>query len=125
ETRGDALVEDALRIGEAAGERIRRDDAGADLIRDEDDRRRDGGERGEEAFGLRLRVAPGLHEIGEPEGQAIHEHGARLTGPAKRGGKLERRLDGRPGIAAPGAMRGDARRHLGIAVVSIAVSWGR
>ena len=53
------------------------------------------------------------HEVGQPQRQAVDQHGAiRRHSLSKHAGKIERLLDGAPSRAAPLPVRRDPRRHL-------------
>ena len=56
------------------------------------------------------------HQVRQPQGQAIHQHGAPMGRLPRQGiDQRQRLLDGDPALAAPRAMMGDARAHLVIA----------
>jgi hypothetical protein len=54
-----------------------------------------------------------MHQVGDPQGQAIDQHWP--VGGGDGGSEVERHLARGPQGPAPRLVRGDARRHLGVA----------
>ena len=92
-----------------AAERDRRDDARADLIRNQNRWAAEIGQYLCQLRYLRLDVAPRAREVGKPQGQALDQNHAPRPGlGAKRGGELQRFLAGPPGHLGGAGLGGGA-----------------
>ena len=114
--RGDDLVQAALCVAKAAAERRLRHQAEADLVRHEYDGIFGHAEKSREPTRFHFGIALRQHQVRQPQGQAIHQHGAAMGSlPRQCIDERQRLLDGNPAVAAPLAMMSDARSHLVIA----------
>ena len=108
----DPLIEQALGIAETARQCIVRHDPGPDFIADKHERRLVRKHGRFEPLDFGVDVAVGQHDVREPQRQAVDQDS---RGPGKggqRAGKIQRRVDGPPVMAAAVLMFGDACRHL-------------
>ena len=87
----------------------------ADLVRDENRRGGKTAKRGDQRAAFGVHVASGLHEIGEPQGEAIDQRRRVGVERGQRAGEAEGFLHRAPCGAASGPVRGDARRHFLVA----------
>ena len=90
------------------------DDAEADFVGDEDDGALKAGQGGDEFAHLSFPVALRMHEVGEPQRQAIDEPRAAAVCCEQRGQEIERHLAFDPVGLAARTMAGDARLHFAI-----------
>ena len=113
---GDDLVQAALRVAKAAAERRLRHQAEADLVRHKYDGIFGHAEKSRQPARFHFGIALRQHQVRQPQGQAIHQHGAAMGClPGQCIDQRQRLLDGNPAVATPLTMMGDARPHLVIA----------
>ena len=87
-------------------------DAQADLVGDHEPRpaRRDSTSSSSAESGLD--VVFGQHMVGQPQRQAVDQDRPAVRQRRERAGEIERRVDGRPALAAPRPVQRDALAHL-------------
>jgi superfamily II DNA/RNA helicase len=103
--RGKPLVQPPLGIAETAGKRVVGHDAQAHLVRNDHDRGRAGGQRGQQPVRFRLQVVIRQQVIGQPQRRAIHQNGGIGRNRSQTACQIKRRFAGFPAPAPAVAVR--------------------